>query len=85
MKFIDDHKVEMECEMNQIFMSEQEFSDYMDEKENKLTETIRNQTRVQTVVELYNKKQISLENAASSLNMTVPQFEDLLKQQRKSA
>ncbi|WP_406037686.1 UPF0175 family protein [Succinimonas sp.] len=57
----------------------------MDEKENKLTETIRNQTRVQTVVELYNKKQISLENAASNLNMAVPEFEELLKQQRKSA
>ncbi|WP_406043231.1 UPF0175 family protein [Succinimonas sp.] len=67
--------------MEQVFKSEQEFSDYMDEKENKLTETIRNQT----VVELYNKKQISLENAASNLNMTVPQFEELLKQQRKSA
>ena len=31
MKFIDDHKAEMEGEMEQVFMSEQEFSDYMDE------------------------------------------------------
>ena len=84
-KFIDDHKAEMECEMEQVFKSEQEFSDYMDEKENKLTETIRNQTRVQTVVELYEKKQISLENAASNLSMTVPEFEELLKKQKKSA
>ena len=80
-KFIDDHKAEMECEMEQVFKSEQEFSDYMDEKENKLTETIRNQT----IIELYDKKQISLENAASNLNMTVPEFEELLKKQKKSA
>ena len=61
-KFIDDHKAEMEREMEQVFKSEQEFSDYMDEKE-----------------------KISLENAASNLSMTVPEFEELLKKQKKSA
>ena len=81
MKFIDDHKAEMECEMEQVFKSEQEYSDYMDEKENKLTETIRNQT----IIELYTEHMLSVEGAANKLNMTVPEFEELLKKQRKSA
>jgi predicted HTH domain antitoxin len=79
----------MECEMNQIFMSEQEFSDYMDEKEKAViknaTPEIRKQAIIETITELYDMKQISLENAANKLNLTVPQFEELLKQQRKSA
>ncbi len=75
--------------MNQIFMSEQEFSDYMDEKEKAViknaTPEIRKQAIIETITELYDMKQISLENAANKLNLTVPQFEELLKQQRKSA
>ena len=75
--------------MNQIFMSEQEFSDYMDERDKeKEKEVIKNATpeiEMNMIIKLYNKKQISLENAASNLNMTVPEFEELLKQQRKSA
>ena len=86
---IDDHKAEMECEMNQVFMSEQEFSDYMDERDKeKEKEVIKNATpeiEMNMIIKLYNKKQISLENAASNLNMTVPEFEELLKKQRKSA
>ena len=85
MKFIDDHKAEMECEMEQVFKSEQEYSDYMDEKENKLTETIRNQTRIQMAIELYTEHLLSVEGAANKLNMTVPEFEELLKKQKKSA
>ena len=88
-RVIDDHKAEMECEMNQVFMSEQEFSDYMDERDKeKEKEVIKNATpeiEMNMIIKLYNKKQISLENAASNLNMTVPEFEELLKQQRKSA
>ena len=75
--------------MNQIFMSEQEFSDYMDErdkeKEKEVIKNITPEIEMNMIIKLYNKKQISLENAASNLNMTVPQFEELLKQQRKSA
>ena len=75
--------------MNQIFMSEQEFSDYMDEKEKAViknaTPEIRKQAIIETITELYDMKQISLENAANKLNLTVPEFEELLKQQRKSA
>ena len=85
MKFTDDHKAEMECEMEQVFKSEQEFSDYMDKKENELTETIRNQTRIQMAIELYTEHLLSVEGAANKLNMTVPEFEELLKKQRKSA
>ena len=75
--------------MNQIFMSEQEVSDYMDEKEKAViknaTPEIRKQAIIETITELYDMKQISLENAANKLNLTVPEFEELLKQQRKSA
>ena len=88
-KFIDDHKAEMECEMEQVFKSEQEYSDYMDErdkeKEKEVIKNITPEIRKQAIIELYDKKQISLENAASNLNMTVPEFEELLKQQRNSA
>ena len=93
MKFIDDHKAEMEREMNQVFKSEQEYSDYMDkrdeardkEKEKEVIKNITPEIEMNMIIKLYNKKQISLENAASNLNMTVPEFEELLKQQRKSA
>ena len=89
MKFIDDHKAEMECEMEQVFKSEQEYSDYMDEKEKAViknaTPEIRKQAIIETITELYDMKQISLENAANKLNLTVPEFKELLKQQRKSA
>ena len=83
--------------MEQVFKSEQEYSDYMDkrdeardkEKEKEviknITPEIRKQAIIEMIIELYDKKQISLENAASNLNMTVPEFEELLKQQRKSA
>ena len=79
--------------MNQVFMSEQEFSDYMDKRDEardkeKEKEVIKNATpeiEMNMIIKLHNKKQISLENAASNLNMTVPEFEELLKQQRKSA
>ena len=79
--------------MNQVFMSEQEFSDYMDkrdeardkEKEKEVIKNITPEIEMNMIIKLYNKKQISLENAASNLNMTVPEFEELLKKQRKSA
>ncbi len=58
MKFIDDHKAEMEGEMEQVFMSEQEFSDYMDkrdeardkEKEKEVIKNITPEIRKQTVI-----------------------------------
>ncbi len=79
--------------MNQVFKSEQEYSDYMDkrdeardkEKEKEVIKNITPEIEMNMIIKLYNKKQISLENAASNLNMTVPEFEELLKQQRKSA
>jgi predicted HTH domain antitoxin len=76
-KFIDDHKAEMEGEMEQVFMSEQEFSDYMDERDKEKEKEL--------IIELYTEHLISVEGAANKLNMTVPAFEELLKQQRKSA
>ena len=79
--------------MNQVFKSEQEFSDHMDERDKEkekeviknATPEIRKQAIIETIIELYDKKQISLENAASNLNLTVPEFEELLKKQKKSA
>ncbi|MBQ3682587.1 MAG: hypothetical protein II922_05850 [Succinimonas sp.] len=89
MKFIDDHKAEMEREMNQVFKSEQEYSDYMDEKEKAViknaTPEIRKQAIIETIIELYTEHMLSVEGAANKLNMTVPEFEKLLKKQRKSA
>ncbi len=57
-RVIDDHKAEMECEMNQVFKSEQEFSDYMDkrdeardkEKEKEVIKNITPEIRKQTVI-----------------------------------
>ena len=63
--------------MNQVFMSEQEFSDYMDERDKEKEKEL--------IIELYTEHLISVEGAANKLNMTVPAFEELLKQQRKSA
>ncbi len=76
-KFIDDHKTEMECEMNQVFKSEQEFSDYMDERDKEKEKEV--------IIELYTEHLISVEGAANKLNMTIPEFEELLKKQRNSA
>ncbi len=63
--------------MEQVFMSEQEFSDYMDERDKEKEKEL--------IIELYTEHLISVEGAANKLNMTVPAFEELLKQQRKSA
>ena len=79
--------------MNQVFKSEQEYSDYMDkrdeardkEKEKEVIKNITPEIRKQTVIELYTEHLISVEGAANKLNMTVPEFEELLKKQRKSA
>uniref|UniRef100_UPI0038666A57 UPF0175 family protein n=1 Tax=Succinimonas sp. TaxID=1936151 RepID=UPI0038666A57 len=57
----------------------------MDEKEKAVIKNATPEIEMNMIIKLYNKKQISLENAASNLNMTVPEFEELLKQHRKSA
>ena len=80
-KFIDDHKAEMEREMNQVFMSEQEYSDYMDKRD----EARDKEKEKELIIEFYTEHLISVEGAANKLNMTVPEFEELLKKQRKSA
>jgi predicted HTH domain antitoxin len=71
----------MECEMNQVFMSEQEFSDYMDKRD----EARDKEKKKELIIELYTEHLLSVEGAANKLNMTVPEFEELLKQHRKSA
>ncbi len=63
--------------MEQVFKSEQEYSDYMDERDKEKEKEL--------IIELYTEHLISVEGAANKLNMTVPAFEELLKQQRKSA
>ncbi|MBQ3682588.1 MAG: UPF0175 family protein [Succinimonas sp.] len=57
----------------------------MDEKEKAVIKNATPEIEMNMIIKLYNKKQISLENAASNLNMTVPEFEELLKNQRKSS
>ena len=45
--------------MNQVFMSEQEFSDYMDNRDKEVvknaTPEIRKQAIIETIIELYDK------------------------------
>ena len=71
--------------MHKILLILGEYSDYMDEKEKAVIKNATPEIEMNMIIKLYNKKQISLENAASNLNMTVPEFEELLKNQRKSS
>ena len=81
--FIDEHRAEMEIDMEQAFRNEQEFDDFLDERDAirdkivlaKATPEIKKQT----VTEIYTKGLLSAEAAANELNMTVPAFLDLVK------
>ena len=72
--FIDEHRAEMEIDMEQAFRNEQEFDDFLDERDRRRDEIVKKQT----VIELYTKGLLSAE-AAKELNMTVPAFLDLVK------
>ncbi len=73
--FIDEHRAEMEIDMEQAFRNEQEFDDFLDERDRRRDEIVKKQT----VIELYTKGLLSAEAAAKELNMTVPAFLDLVK------
>ncbi len=67
--------------MEQVFKSEQEFSDYMDKRD----EARDKEKEKELIIELYTEHLIPVEGAANKLNLTVPEFEELLKKQRKSS
>ena len=89
--FIDEHRAEMEIDMEQAFRNEQEFDDFLDERDAArdkivvakatpdIVAKVTPEIKKQTVIELYTEGLLSLEAAAKKLNMTVPAFLDLVK------
>ena len=81
--FIDEHRAEMEIDMEQAFRNEQDFDDFLAERDEivvaKATPEIKKQTVIETVMGLYTKGLLSAEAAAKELNMTVPAFLELVK------
>ena len=87
--------MESGMDMEQAFRNEQEFDDFLDERDAvrdkivlakatpdivaKATPDIKKQTVTETVIDLYTKGLLSAEAAANELNMTVPAFLDLVK------
>jgi hypothetical protein len=77
----------MEIDMEQAFRNEQDFDDFLDERDAardkivvaKATPEIKKQTVIETVIGLYTKGLLSAEAAAKELNMTVPAFLELVK------
>jgi adenine/guanine phosphoribosyltransferase-like PRPP-binding protein len=87
--------MENDMDMEQAFRNEQEFDDFLDERDAardkivvakatpeivaKATPEIKKQTVIETVIGLYTKGLLSAEAAAKELNMTVPAFLELVK------
>ena len=69
--------------MEQAFRNEQDFDDFLAERDEivvaKATPEIKKQTVIETVIELYTEGLLSAEAAAKKLNMTVPAFLELVK------
>ena len=70
-------------DMEQAFRNEQDFDDFLAERDEivvaKATPEIKKQTVIETVMGLYTKGLLSAEAAAKELNMTVPAFLELVK------
>ena len=70
-------------DMEQAFSSEQEYSDYMIERDKIVgAEAVAKaapEIKKQTLIELYTKGLLSAEAAAKELDMTVPAFLELAK------
>ena len=70
-------------DMEQAFRNEQDFDDFLAERDEivvaKATPEIKKQTVIETVIELYTEGLLSAEAAAKKLNMTVPAFLELVK------
>ena len=77
--FIDEHRAEMEIDMEQAFRNEQEFDDFLAERDEIVVAKVTPEIKKQTVIELYTKGLLSAEAAAKELNMTVPAFLELVK------
>ena len=73
--------------MAQTFRSEQDFDDYMAERDEivvakatpDIVAKVTPEIKKQTVIDLYTKGLLSAEAAAKELDMTVPAFLDLVK------
>ena len=70
-------------DMEQAFRNEQEFDDFLDERDAARDKIVvakaTPEIKKQTVIELYTEGLLSAEAAAKKLNMTVPAFLDLVK------
>ncbi|WP_406042926.1 hypothetical protein [Succinimonas sp.] len=66
-------------EMEQAFRNEQEFDDFLAERDEIVVAKATPEIKKQTVIELYTKGVLSLEAAAKELNMTVPAFLEMVK------
>ena len=70
-------------DMEQAFRNEQEFDDFLDERDAARDKIVvakaTPEIKKQTVIELYTEELLSAEAAAKKLNMTVPAFLELVK------
>ena len=70
-------------DMEQAFRNEQEFDDFLDERDAARDKIVVAKAipeiKKQTVIELYTEELLSAEAAAKKLNMTVPAFLELVK------
>ena len=66
-------------DMEQAFRNEQEFDDFLAERDKIVVAKATPEIKKQTVIGLYTKGLLSAEAAAKELNMTVPAFLELVK------
>ncbi|WP_406042924.1 hypothetical protein [Succinimonas sp.] len=66
-------------DMEQAFRNEQEFDDFLDERDAARDKIVAAEAERKMLIGLYTKGLLSLEAAANELNMTVPAFLDLVK------
>ena len=94
-EFIDNHKTKMEAEMDQVFEDELSFNDYIQKERKiavekatpeiekaaveKATPGIEKAAVEKMIIDLFTDHLITIEAAASKLNVTVPAFEEMLK------
>ena len=66
-------------DMEQAFRNEQDFDDFLAERDKIVVAKATPEIKKQTVIELYTEGLLSAEAAAKKLNMTVPAFLELVK------
>ncbi len=66
-------------DMEQAFRNEQEFDDFLDERDAARDKIVAAEAERKMLIGLYTEGLLSAEAAAKKLNMTVPAFLDLVK------